>query len=78
MNEGQTLSWRKYALLLGALAAGTTVTQLMPPYEPFLGKITYPTHSSQSASTAEAGDNTNDYSATEAPENHLLLVRGMK
>jgi len=78
MNEGQTLSWRKHALLLGALAAGTFVTQLMPPYEPFIGKITYPTQSSQSASAAEDGAKTNDYSTTEAPENNLVLARSMK
>ncbi len=73
MNEGHKSAWLHMVLLLGAFAAGGITTRLMPEYEPFVGKITYPT---QSASASDASnDSAGGFSAADASGHRMTFAR---
>ncbi len=75
MNEGRKFRWLHMALLLGAFAAGGITTRLIPAYEPFVGKITYPT---QSASASDApSNNAGGFSAANANGHRMTFAREM-
>jgi hypothetical protein len=46
MTNGRLNNWLSYALLMGSLAAGGVMTQLMPAYHGPEHAVTYPTKSS--------------------------------
>jgi hypothetical protein len=74
MTEAHKASWTQYALLLGALAAGTLTTQLMPAFQEHVGRVTYPSRAA--ASRADAVDETaNGYSQIETEGTKLAIVR---
>ena len=73
MKLGRKNRWMQMALLIAAFTAGTVTAQLMPAYEPFIGKVTYPTQSAAREMThADRG-----YSMT-SDDHRLTLVRDMK
>lgn len=52
MSDAHTTTWIHNALLLGALAAGTLATQLVPAYQDHVGKVTYPSRATAARSDA--------------------------
>jgi hypothetical protein len=72
MSEGHLNNWVRMSLLLGALAAGTVVTQFVPKYQDAARTVTYPT---KPASMTNASSHSNGVSGVDVDERHLTLVR---
>jgi len=73
MAETHKNSWLNFALLLGALAAGTFTTQFVPAYQEHVGKITYPSRAA--AKSDVPSDSSPGYSKTESRDPQITLVR---
>jgi hypothetical protein len=74
MTEVRKTSWLHSAMLLGALAAGTLATQIMPAYQEHVGKVTYPSRAAASRSDAPR-EKSPGYSHTKNDGPELTLVR---
>jgi hypothetical protein len=72
MSKGYLNNWIRMCLLLGALAAGTLATQLVPQYHEQTRTVTYP---SKAASMTNAAGHSQSVSGVEVDEQHLTLVR---
>ena len=72
MSKGYLINWIRMSLLLGALAAGTLATQLIPQYHEQARTITYP---SKAASMTNGASQSQNVSDVEVDEKHLTLVR---
>lgn len=73
MSEGHLNNWVRTSLLLGALAAGTFVTQLVPTYQEAARTVTYP--SKPASMTNASGHAPHGVSGVDVDEKHLTLVR---
>jgi hypothetical protein len=72
MTNGQLNNWLSYALLMGSLAAGGVMTQLMPAYHGPEHTVTYPTK----ASITKASNNSpSDVSGVDVDQRHLAAAR---
>jgi hypothetical protein len=72
MSKGYLNNWIRMSLLLGALAAGTLVTQFIPQYHEQARTVTYP---SKAASMTNGANHSQNVSGVEVDEKHLTLVR---
>jgi hypothetical protein len=71
MSEGRLNNWVRMSLLLGALAAGTVVTQLIPKYHEAARTVTYPT---KATPVTNAGSHTTGVS-NDVDERQITMVR---
>jgi hypothetical protein len=71
MSKGYLNNWIRMSLLLGALAAGTVVTQFVPQYQEQARTVTYP---SKAASVTGSSGQAHGVSDVES-ERQLTLVR---
>jgi hypothetical protein len=74
MTEIRKASWLQYTMLLGALAAGTLTTQLVPAYQEHVGKVTYPSRAAAPRSDS-ATETARGYSHSNNRESNLNIVR---
>lgn len=74
MSDAHSTTWIHNALLLGALAAGTFATQLVPAYQDHVGKVTYPSRSAAARSDA-ARESSGGFSQTTRRAPDLKVVR---
>jgi hypothetical protein len=74
MSEAHKKTWMHNAMLLGALAAGTITTQLVPAYQEHLGTVTYPSRAAASRSDASR-ENSGSFSHTRHSGPELTVVR---
>jgi hypothetical protein len=74
MSEARKTTWIHNSMLLGALAAGTMATQLVPAYQDHVGKVTYPSRAAAARPDASS-ETTGGFSQSIHSGPELTVVR---